>query len=74
MNEKNVSKFDVFTSSIVVNFMVIMSVIYCHLIRGHVRLLKRKRSRHARILCTVKLQVCGHGTGKKKKERRIFDK
>jgi hypothetical protein len=49
--------------------MVIMSVIYCRLLRGHVHLLKRKRSRHARILCTMKLQVCGHGT---KKRGRIY--
>jgi hypothetical protein len=65
MNEIDVSKFNVFTSSIVVIFMVIMRVIYCRLFRGHVHLLKRKRSRHARILCTMKLQVCGHGTKKR---------
>ena len=57
VNEMDVSKFNVFTSSIVVIFMVIMSVIYCRLFRGHVHLLKRKRNRHARILCTMKLQV-----------------
>jgi hypothetical protein len=65
MNEMNVSKFNVFTSSIVVIFMVIMSGIYCRLFRGQVHLLKRKRNRHARILCTMKLQVCRHGTKKR---------
>jgi len=44
MNEMNVSKFSIFKNSIVIIFMVIMSVIYCRLSRGHVHLLKRKRS------------------------------